>query len=170
MQGDEGVAFRSEILIKLDKKGRALLPAAFRDELPADDRGAFVLYHSPNLPGVVNGNSRAGFDSMLDRLRDEALGPKGALKVALDDEAFDPAGYLSASARTVAMEPDGRFSMPAEFAGALEIDEGVMLVGKGDKFQLWNPGRWQQRREADRAKMAAFVRGLANSDSARGDA
>ena len=56
MQGDEGVAFRSEILIKLDKKGRALLPAAFRDELPADDRGAFVLYHSPNLAGVVNGS------------------------------------------------------------------------------------------------------------------
>ena len=45
------MAFRSEILIKLDKKGRVLLPAAFRDELPADDRGAFVLYHSPNLPG-----------------------------------------------------------------------------------------------------------------------
>ncbi len=43
------MAFRSEILIKLDKKGRVLLPAAFRDELPADDRGAFVLYHSPNL-------------------------------------------------------------------------------------------------------------------------
>jgi MraZ protein len=78
------VAFRSEILIKLDKKGRVLLPAAFRDELPADDRGAFVLYHSPNLAGVVNGNSRAGFDGMLDRLRTEALGPKGALKVALD--------------------------------------------------------------------------------------
>ena len=59
------MAFRSEILIKLDKKGRALLPAAFRDELPTDDRGAFVLYHSPNLPGVVNGNSRSGFDGML---------------------------------------------------------------------------------------------------------
>ena len=89
------MAFRSEILIKLDKKGRALLPAAFRDELPTDDRGAFVLYHSPNLPGVVNGNSRSGFDGMLATLRVEALGPKGALKVALDDEAFDPAGYLS---------------------------------------------------------------------------
>ena len=74
------MAFRSEILIKLDKKGRVLLPAAFRDELPADDRGAFVLYHSPNLAGVVNGNSRAGFDAMLDRLRAEALGngrPRG---------------------------------------------------------------------------------------------
>ena len=85
------MAFRSEILIKLDKKGRVLLPAAFRDELPADDRGAFVLYHSPNVPGVVNGNSRMGFDAMLERLRAEALGPKGSLKVALDDEAFDPA-------------------------------------------------------------------------------
>src|ERR1700758_923340 len=88
----------------MEKKGRALLPAAFRDELPTDDRGAFVLYHSPNLPGVVNGNSRQGFDGMLERLRTEALGPKGSLKVALDDEAFDPAGYLSASARTIPMD------------------------------------------------------------------
>ncbi len=156
------MAFRSEILIKLDKKGRVLLPAAFRDELPADDRGAFVLYHSPNVPGVVNGNSRTGFDAMLERLRVEALGPKGSLKVALDDEAFDPAGYLSASARTIAMEPDGRFSMPAEFSQALEADTGVMLIGKGDKFQMWNPGRWQARRDGDRDKMAAFVRALSD--------
>ena len=164
------MAFRSEILIKLDKKGRVLLPAAFRDELPADDREAFVLYHSPNVPGVVNGNSRLGFDAMLERLRVEALGPKGSLKVSLDDEAFDPAGYLSASARTIAMEPDGRFSLPAEFAQALEADAGVMLVGKGDKFQMWNPKHWQARRDGDRDKMAAFVRSLANSDSERGDA
>ena len=68
------------------------------------------------------------------------------------------------------MEPDGRFSLPAEFAGALEATDGVMLVGKGDKFQLWNPGQWQARREADRAKMAAFVRGMANSDSNGADA
>ena len=160
------MAFRSEILIKLDKKGRCLLPAAFRDELPADDRGAFVLYHSPNLPGVVNGNSRAGFDAMLARLRVEALGAKGSLKVVLDDEAFDPAGYLSASARTIAMEPDGRFTLPAEFSEVLEsTSEGVMLVGKGEKFQLWNPKRWQARRDSDRAKMLAFVRGLDGGDA-----
>lgn len=159
------MAFRSEILIKLDKKGRALLPAAFRDELPADDRGAFVLYHSPNLPGVVNGNSRGGFDAMLERLRSEALGPKGSLKVALDDEAFDPAGYLSAGARTIAMEPDGRFSMPSEFSEALDASDGVMLVGKVEKFQLWNPARWQARRLAERDKMAAFVRNLSGGEA-----
>jgi MraZ protein len=159
------VAFRSEILIKMDKKGRVLLPAAFRDELPADDRGAFVLYHSPTIPGLVNGNSRAGFDAMLDRLRAEALGPKGALKVALDDDAFDPAGYLSAGARTISLEPDGRFTMPAEFDEVLEAGDGVMLVGKVDKFQLWNPGRWQARRNAEREKMAAFVRNLGGGDA-----
>jgi len=159
------VAFRSEILIKLDKKGRVLLPAAFRDELPADDRGAFVLYHSPTIPGLVNGNSRAGFDAMLDRLRAEALGPKGSLKVALDDDAFDPAGFLSAGARTISLEPDGRFTMPAEFVQALDATDGVMLVGKVDKFQLWNPGRWQTRREAEREKMAAFVRNLGGGDA-----
>lgn len=159
------MAFRSEILIKLDKKGRALLPAAFRDELPADDRDSFVLYHSPNVPGVVNGNSRSGFDGMLERLRIEALGAKGALKVALDDEAFDPAGYLSASARSVSLEPDGRFTMPGEFAEVLDADDGVTLVGKGDKFQLWNPKRWQARRDADREKMAAFVRGLSAGEA-----
>ena len=159
------MAFRSEILIKLDRKGRVLLPAAFRDELPTDDRSAFVLYHSPNLAGVVNGNSRAGFDAMLQTLRIEALGPKGSLKATLDDEAFDPAGFLSASARTIALEPDGRFSLPAEFADVLGVDDGVMLVGKGDKFQLWNPKRWQARRDADKARMAAFVRGLDAGDA-----
>ena len=159
------MAFRSEILLKLDKKGRVLMPAAFRDELPESDRGAFVLYHSPNVPGVVNGNSRLGFDGMLDRLRAEALGPKGALKVALDDEAFAPAGFLSSPARTVPMEPDGRFTLPAEFAEALEVEGGVMLVGKGDKFQLWNPKRWQARRDSDREKMAAFVRGLTGGEA-----
>lgn len=159
------MAFRSEILIKLDKKGRVLLPAAFRDELPADDRGAFVLYHSPNVTGVVNGNSRAGFDAMLERLRAEALGPKGSLKVALDDEAFDPAGYLSAGARTIAMEPDGRFSMPAEFVEVLDASDGVMLVGKVEKFQLWNPARWQARRAAEREKMAAFVSNLSGGEA-----
>ncbi len=159
------MAFRSEILIKMDKKGRVLLPAAFRDELPADDRGAFVLYHSPTVQGLVNGNSRAGFDSMPDRMRAEALGPKGSLKVALDDDAFDPAGYLSAGARTISLEPDGRFTMPAEFVEALEATDGVMLVGKVDKFQLWNPGRWQARRAAEREKMAAFVRGLGGGDA-----
>ena len=159
------MAFRSEILIKMDKKGRVLLPAAFRDELPADDRGAFVLYHSPTVQGLVNGNSRAGFDSMLDRMRAEALGPKGSLKVALDDDAFDPAGYLSAGARTISLEPDGRFTMPAEFVEALEATDGVMLVGKVDKFQLWTPGRWQARRAAEREKMAAFVRGLGGGDA-----
>ncbi len=164
------MAFRSEILIKLDKKGRVQMPAAFRDELPADDRNAFVLYHSPNLPGVVNGNSRSGFDAMLDRLRTEVLGPKGSIKVALDDEAFDPAGYLSASARTIALEPDGRFSLPGEFAEAIGVADGVVLTGKGEKFQLWNPARWQARKEADRAKMAAFVRGLASENSGGGDA
>jgi len=166
MQGERAVAFRSETPRPSDKKGRVLLPAAFRDELPADDRNAFVLYHSPNLTGVVNGNSRRGFDAMLDRLRAEALGPKGSLKVALDDEAFDPAGYLSANARTISMEPDGRFSLPAEFAEVIDVSEGVILAGKGEKFQLWNPARWQARRETDRAKMAAFVRGLGGGGDA----
>ena len=165
MQGERAVAFRSEILIKLDKKGRVLLPAAFRDELPADDRNAFVLYHSPNLAGVVNGNSRAGFDAMLQRVRAELLGPKGSLKAALDDESFDPAGYLSAAARTISMETDGRFSLPADFAEAIDVSEGVVLAGMGEKFQLWNPARWQARREADRAKMAVFVRGLDGGDA-----
>ena len=157
------MAFRSEILMKLDKKGRVSLPAAFRDELPSEDRGAFVLYHSPNAQGVVNGNSRAGFDAMLARLRSEALGAKGSLKVALDDEAFDPAGYLSSSARNIPMEPDGRFVLPDEFVSALEIDDSVLFAGRGDKFQLWNPKQWEARREEDRAKMAAFVRNMGDA-------
>ena len=41
----------------------------------------------------------------------------------------------------------------------------MILTGKGEKFQLWNPARWQVRKDADRAKMAAFVRGLDGGDA-----
>ena len=144
------MAFRSEILIKLDKKGRALLPAAFRDELPADDRGAFVLYHSPNVPGVVNGNSRPGSTACWSACASKRSAPRAALKVALDDEAFDPAGYLSAAPAPFRSSPMAASPCRPNSPQALEADDGVMLVGKGDKFQLWNPKRWQARRDADR--------------------
>jgi len=155
------VAFRSEILVKLDKKGRVAFPAAFRDELPDGQRDGFVLYRSNTVAGLVNGNSRAGFDGMLARLRAEALGPKASLKAVLDDEAFDPAGMMSSQAREIRLDPDGRFVLPEEFIDMLDARaEGVVLLGRGEKFQLWNPARWQVRREADTARMAAFLRGL----------
>ena len=68
------------------------------------------------------------------------------------------------------MEPDGRFVLPDEFVQALGIEDTVLFIGKGDKFQLWNPQRWAARRDADRAKMAAFVRGLSGSSSGGSDA
>jgi len=153
------LAFRSEILIKLDKKGRVLLPASFRDELPENDRGAFVLYRSPTEKGVINGNSRTGFDAMVARVRAELLAEKGAVKIDLDDEGFNPVRHLNSIARNVPMEPDGRFTLPADFVALLEATDGVMLVGAGDMFQLWNPKLWQARRDADEERMAAFIRG-----------
>jgi len=30
---------------------------------------------------------------------------------------------------------------------------------------MWNPKRWQTRRDADKARMAAFVRGLDTGDA-----
>ena len=48
---------------------------------------------------------------------------------------------------------------------ALDAADGVMLVGKVEKFQLWNPARWQARRAAEREKMAAFVRNLSGGDA-----
>ena len=40
-----------------------------------------------------------------------------------------------------------------------------MLVGKVEKFQLWKPASWQARRDAEREKMAAFVRGMGGGDA-----
>ena len=165
-RGRGPVAFRSEILIKLDKKGRVLLPAAFRDELPADDRGAFVLYHSPNVPGVVNGNSRAG-------LRRHAGAParRGARSQGFAEGRARRRGVRSGRlslgrapapspwSRTAASpcRPNSpRRSMPTTAscwsARATSSSSGI-------------PSRWQARREAERDKMAAFVRNLGGGDA-----
>jgi len=157
------LAFRSEILIKLDKKGRVLLPASFRDELPENDRGAFVLYRSSTEKGVINGNSSTGFDAMVARVRAELMAEKGAFSVDLDDHDFNPVRYLNSTSRNVPMESDGRFTLPADFAELLDAADCAMLVGAGDMFQLWNPKRWQARRDADDERMAAFIRGAGRS-------
>ena len=93
-----------------------------------------------------------------------AKGPKNATELAAATGSNPDALYRLlrgvAAVNVLAAAPDGRFSLPADFAEAIDVSEGVVLAGMGEKFQLWNPKRWQARREADRAKMAAFVRGL----------
>ena len=81
---------------------------------------------------------------------------RGPISVRVDVRDISREFALDADTARVLM----RVRSAALNSEAIGVADGVILTGKGEKFQLWNPARWQARKDADRAKMADFVRGL----------
>jgi len=140
--------FLSTYINKVDRKGRVSVPAPFRAALASQAFQGVVLLRAhahPCLEGF-------GGDTM------EELGRR------LDDLDFfsaaqdDLATAIFGEAVQLPFDGEGRVVLPltlTEFAG---IGEQVAFVGMGRKFQLWQPERFEQRR--DRARAAVQEQGL----------
>jgi len=60
--------------------------------------------------------------------------------------------FLVGHAEEVTMDAAGRVLISATLRDYAKLDKRVMLVGQGNKFELWDEERWQ----AQYAKMTSF--------------
>lgn len=60
-------------------------------------------------------------------------------------------GRKSASA---SLDKAGRICLPENMAKAVGIDKEAMLVGLVDRFEIWNPERWEQTSKVDDALLS----------------
>jgi MraZ protein len=60
-------------------------------------------------------------------------------------------GRKSASA---SLDKAGRICLPENMAKAVGIDKEAMLVGLVDRFEIWNPERWEQASMVDDALLS----------------
>lgn len=42
------------------------------------------------------------------------------------------------------LDSQGRFILPQEFIDYATLNNGIVLVGAGDHFEIWNEGNWQK--------------------------
>lgn len=126
-------------LNKIDRKGRVSVPKAFRDALqPQGTDGPLALYVYPlfKAPGI------------------EACGEEFMQRIAqslddldmFSDEQDELASVLLESAHMLSFDPEGRVVLPPELIEHAGIDGEALFVGRGVRFQIWNPVTYQGHR------------------------
>ena len=57
--------------------------------------------------------------------------------------------FIGSESVQVALDKAGRICLPEEMAKAAEIKDQAVLVGLLDRFEIWNPERYEKVRASD---------------------
>ncbi len=129
--------FQGAVQLNLDSKGRLAIPAKHRDVLLSECAGNLVL--TADVDGCLLVYPQQEWQPIRDKLlKLSALNPKiRALQRLLVGNAED-----------VLMDNAGRVLISPNLRNYAVLDKRVMLVGQGNKFELWDEVKWQAQQDA----------------------
>jgi MraZ protein len=137
--------FTSEYESKLDAKGRMVLPARIKSQLPEGDaelvirRGfepCLILYPMVEFKKVFSKIS--GLNEFNEEYR--------ALQ----------RNFLSGIV-TVELDSNGRFLIPKNMLTYAQIDKDALLVGIGSKVEVWNPQVYEKHIIQDPSELSKLA-------------
>ncbi len=117
----------------LDDKGRLTVPARFRDLLAVE--GAYVMQGFDRNLMVLPSSA---FETLSQRINQMSL---------TDPDARMLRRLLFSTADRVEIDRVGRMLLPQFLRQAAGLENGVVIVGLGDHFELWSPEAWQAQDE-----------------------
>ena len=126
--------FRSISTVSLDSKGRVVVPARHRDVLMTLAAGRVVLTADPGRCLLLYPLSEwEPIEKKLNGLSDFNSRTRSLKQLMV--------GY----AHDMDMDGAGRILLPPMLRKFAELDKNVVLVGQGNKVELWNEERWEMR-------------------------
>ncbi len=136
--------FQGATQLNLDSKCRLAVPARYRDMLLAHCAGQLVM--TADADGCLLLYPQPEWQPIREKL--------------MQLSAFNPRirslqRFLVGHAEDVAMDAAGRVLVSPTLRGYAALDKHVMLVGQGNKFEVWDEARWHAQHE----KMASFTDG-----------
>ena len=125
--------FLGEFEATLDAKGRFLLPAGFKKQLPDTEGNRFVI--------------NRGFEKCLALYSIKDWEPLFAKINGLNE--FDPKqrefrrAFLNGATY---VEPDsaGRILVPPNLKGYAELQKDIVITAAGDKMEIWDSNKYKQ--------------------------
>ena len=127
--------FRGVNALNLDIKGRLAIPTRYRDEIVRLANGRMVITvdrdHSLLLYPLPEW---------------EEIERKLVKLPSFNVQARRLQRLLIGHATEVEMDGNGRILLPPllrEFAG---LDKAVVMIGQGNKFEIWDEAKWNERR------------------------
>jgi len=135
--------FVSTFTNKIDIKGRVSIPASFRTVLAKDGLEGIYCYPSLDAPALDAGGQR-----LLNKINTlvEDLAP-------YSDERDQLATALFGTSEILTIDQDGRTIIPERLREHAGITNQITFVGLGEKFQLWEPKRFEAYQAEARQKV-----------------
>ena len=154
--------FVSTFTNKIDAKGRVSVPAPFRAVLERDGYtqgtpGGIYCYPSLDAPALDGGGQSLAkkIDGLLDGLPDYS------------DERDELSVALYGDVQVLNIDGDGRIVLPERLRTHAGLGAEVVFVGLGEKFQIWEPGRFQSELAEATDKVRALREELSSPVAAR---
>ena len=121
--------FQGETAITIDEKGRLAVPTAHRDAVARDCGNQLVITYNP----FESGSLYIYPEAIWERVRDQVNKLPKAKKVNRNLQL-----KLVGAATFVELDGNGRITIPASHRSAVGIEKKAVLLGMGDKFELWS--------------------------------
>jgi len=150
--------FVSNYTLKIDAKGRVSVPAAFRAALARDGFDGLYCYPALDKPALD-----AGGHALLREI--------GALIERFppfSDEREQFSAALFGTSETLKIDGEGRVALSESLKAHAGISSEISFVGMGQKFQIWEPGRFRAELAEATEKVRALKRQLGTQGAARG--
>lgn len=143
--------FMDTIINKVDGKGRVSLPSDYR-AIVKDSSSEIVCYRSLTSPCI-----EGCLEDLLDKLANEMENSLDFFSEAQDNLS----NLIFGDAKRYPFDSTGRIMLSEKLLKHAGIIDSAVFVGKGRKFQIWNPLNWEK--EEARIRQEA----LANRPSLR---
>lgn len=142
--------FRGINTITLDTKGRLAVPTRYRDALVVGEGAPLVvtidteetcllLYPAAQWQIIENNLQKLpSFNAAARRIQRLLIG----------------------HATDVELDANGRVLLPPVLRNYAQLEKDVVMIGQGNKFELWNKEQWEAKREQWLAEEASQIGAL----------
>ena len=149
--------FVSNVVLRLDAKGRVSIPASYRAVLNRDGFDGLYCYPALDRPAID-----AGGNALMAEI--EAL---IARHPPYSEAREQLALALYGTSETLKVDGEGRVMLTSHFKDYAQISDSVAFVGLGHKFQIWEPGRFRSELAEATDKVRELKQQLGSQTAAR---
>lgn len=138
--------FTSQYECKLDAKGRLVLPARIKSQLPDGDSQELVV--------------RKGFEPCLiiyPMVEFKKVFSKISSLSEFNEEYRKLQRNFLSGVVTVELDGNGRFLIPKNLLTYAQIDKDAILVGTGNKVEVWNPQVYEKHIIIDQSELSRLA-------------
>ena len=138
--------FTSEFESKLDTKGRLVLPARIKAQLPSGEGDELVIRRGFELCLIIY--PMVEFKKVFSKI--------SGLSEFNEEYRKLQRNFFSGTA-TVELDANGRFVIPKNMLSYAQLEKDLILIGMGNKVEVWNPSIYEKHLIKDPSELSKLA-------------